>query len=100
PCNGVNSPYLLSLVLAMTLTLPAMIPAPVDGMVTQLPLQSRTHAPGRPSTTERVSTPHCLTFSQGKRILLKAAQGPHPPQSPLMPTRQPVPLADRKVRVD
>src|SRR5205807_3336280 len=86
--------------LAMTMTLPAMILALADGMEIQPLLQSRTHAPGKPSTTERVCTPLLLTSSQGMSTPKSAGQGRHHPQSPPMPTPQLAPLLGEKVKVE
>ena len=99
PGLGANLPHQPSLPQATTSTSHAMILEPAGGMVTQLLLRSRTHAPGKPSTTEKVSTPRLLTFSQGTRIPPSAELGRHPRLSPPMPIPQPAPLPGGKVRV-
>src|SRR5437879_11215107 len=67
PGPGDNLPHLPSLQRATTSTSHAMILEPAGGMVTQLLSRSRTHAPGRPSTIERGSTPLLLTSYQVTR---------------------------------
>src|SRR5205807_7869029 len=99
PGLGANLPHQPSLSQATTLTSHAMILELAGGMVTQLLLPSRTHAPGRPSTIERGSTPMLLTFYQVMRTPPSAELGRHPPLSPPMPMPQPAPLPGGKVRV-